>query len=196
MKGYAMMLLTTFLAMNLLALAVNGARNTRSTTATGEHYQINLRRGAATNRRNLDSTSDNGNIKVLVQYKTQQGKEAAKTKASTISCESQRFNIVAIEIEPSSLLDLQQNDDVERVELDRYVHAILPIERDETIRTQSNRKKCKYEQKPPTRPSRRLEEQVPWGIQAIQTDQVSVVPFANQIKVCIVDTGVGTNISE
>jgi hypothetical protein len=192
MKGYTMMLLNAFLAMALLALAVNGARN----STTGEHYQTNLRRGAATNRRNLDSISDNDNIKVLVQYKTQQGKEAAKTKASTISFESQRFNIVAMEIEPSSLLDLQQNDDVERVELDQYVHAILPIERDDTIGIQSNRKKRKYEHKPRTRPSRRLEEQVPWGIQAIQADQVSAGPFANQVKVCIVDTGVGTNISE
>lgn len=101
-----------------------------------------------------------------------------------------------MEIEPSSLLDLQQNDDVERVELDQYVHVILPIERDDAIGIQSNRKKGKYEQKPRTRPSRRLEEQVPWGIQAIQADQVSAGPFANQVKVCIVDTGVGMSISQ
>ena len=160
------------------------------TLAVEENEDYNLRGGA-------NHGEDSNKIKVLVKFKSEQGKEdTKKMKASKVKYESQLFNVIAMEIDPAELVSLQNDPDIERVDLDQEVYAILPVEhQDASVEAQQGKPGKKKLEKEPQESKqtpdkrRELAEQVPWGIRAVQADQVTPGPFASEIKVCVVDTG-------
>lgn len=131
-----------------------------------------------TDERNLTKRDNFNTIKVIVEYNSLQGKEDAKRQALEITFESKRFNIVGMHIPIKALKPLQNNPHIQRVDLDLDVEAILAIEEPDDDEDETRRM---------------LMEEVPWGIKAVQADQVPPGPHANEIKVCIIDTGYTLN---
>jgi len=131
--------------------------------------------------------SDPNIIKVLVKYKTELGKHAAMEQALKVTHESNLFNILGMEIPVQALNVLQNNANIERVDLDLEVQAILSIEEEQEDEDNEDPEiaASKFNMKH----QRQLIEQVPWNIRAVQADQVQPGPYAHEIKVCIIDTG-------
>jgi len=134
---------------------------------------------------------DPSKIKVIVKVKSEKGSVSAKTRASKVSYESKRFKIVAMEINAKDMLALENDPEIESVDLDQEMHIFPPI-KDEDLPSVSAGKPKKL--LPPSKPlpqkhHRRLAESQPYGIQKVQADQVAPGPDANQIKICVVDTG-------
>lgn len=186
-------LLLVFLVAVLVSdLPINAA------AAIQQEKKTSLRGGAANSQvqRNLNGDYK---LKVLVKFKSHQAKQDAKSmNAGEVKYESNRFNIMAMEVDIMGLVELQRDDEIERVELDQRVHAILPIEKEQQDISYSGVQQDKPgKSKPKTKPrrrllnenNRRLNEEVPWGIRAVQADQVAPGPHANEIKICVVDTG-------
>jgi len=135
---------------------------------------------------------DPSKVKVLVKFKNEQGRQDAKKRASKVSYESNRFKIVAMEVDSKQMLALENNPNVEYVDLDLEVHAILPVPEEEVYSSLDSKKP---KPKPSSDVRRKLAEEVPWGITRVQGGAEFVQPGddANLIKVCIVDTGYNTN---
>ena len=70
-------------------------------------------------------------LNVLVKYKSEQGKEDAKRRALMVTHESTLFHILGMEIPVSELKALQDNPNIERVDLDLQVEAILSFEEED-----------------------------------------------------------------
>lgn len=89
------------------------------------------------------------------------------------------------------MLALENDVNIETVSLDQEKHIIFPVE--ETSDVSASLQGGLKPKPPPAKKTRsgrrRLEEQVPYGIVKIQADQVIPGPDANDITVCIVDTG-------
>jgi subtilisin family serine protease len=141
-------------------------------------------------RRHLNEEPfDPTKVKVLVKYKNEQGKQEAKKKAAVEGYESERFSIVSMQIDEKDMLALENDVNIESVSLDQEKHIIFPVNEQESDVSASQ---AGLKPKPATKTkpgSRRLQEQVPYGIVNIQADQVIPGPDANDITVCVVDTG-------
>ncbi len=131
-----------------------------------------------------DNLRDPNIINVIVEYTSQDGKNVAKREALELSYESTRFNLLGMKIAAKSLKLLQDDEGIQRVDLDSEVDAILSfVDEDGEEDEEETDINLRYR--------RNLIEQVPWGIRAIQADQVEPGPFASEVKVCIVDSGYG-----
>ena len=107
---------------------------------------------------------------MLVEYTSEDGKNVAKHEALELSYESTRFKVLGMKIAAKSLKLLQDNEGIERVDLDCEVDAILSfVDEDGEEDEQETDTNMRYR--------RKLIEQVPWGIRAIQADQVEPGPF-------------------
>lgn len=155
-------------------------------------------RGSAS--RNLQfQPFDPTKVKVLIQYKTEQGKEDAKSKASTVGYESERFQIVAMEVDSKEILALENDPNIASVSLNQEKHVIRPIEvrngsgisaqSTTPLLTKPGKSRPAKTINTKKRRRRRLNEEVPWGIEAVQALGVAQGPDAQYIKVCVVDTG-------
>ena len=153
------------------------------------------------NQRNLEAKPE----KVKLIIKNEKGKEYAKNHSTKVSHESKRFKIVSIEVPPEEVNGLENNPDIEFIDLDIDLHAILPIEMEEDAsKRESDKKnggknekarKLGGEKRGGQKDQRKLAEgecpgeSMPRGIKAVQADQVPPGPHASSIKVCVVDTG-------
>lgn len=72
-----------------------------------------------------DNLRDPNIINVIVEYTSQDGKNVAKREALELSYESTRFNLLGMKIAAKSLKLLQDDEGIERVDLDSEVDAIL-----------------------------------------------------------------------
>ncbi len=139
-------------------------------------------------------------VSILVKYKTDQGKQGAIRKASKVDYESSRFKLVAMEIDEKVMLALENDPEIEFVDLNLERSLFPPIKKNDDYyslgqdRDGEKPKKNPLKEKP-AKDRRRLAETVPYGIVSVQADQnnngVAPGPFANDIKVCVVDTGYG-----
>lgn len=118
-------------------------------------------------------------VKVLVKYKNANGMQHITDVASSTIAQSPKFHYIAITVDPQNLKELLNDPNIETVEFDSIVHAIRAVNWNHGNATATRR--------------RRLAETVPWGIQRVQGlpsgQFVPPGPFANKIKVCVVDTG-------
>lgn len=147
--------------------------------------------------RHLQAPFDPRRVKVLVQFKNEQGKEKATRKAASVGYESERFKFVAMEIDEREMAALENDPNIASVSLDQEKHIIFPIELGKQVSVQGGKpgKKQKPPQKSKTsRGSRRqLLQQVPWGIPAVEANQVTPGSDASDITICVVDTGYDIN---
>jgi subtilisin family serine protease len=82
---------------------------------------------------------------------------------------------------------LQNDPNIKSISLDEERHIIYPVKKS-ALQEEEDESKTK----PPLKKSglrRQLAESVPYGVERIQADQVNPGPDANDITVCIVDTG-------
>ena len=165
MKVALLLLFTSFLVVIDWPAGIHAVEEN-----TGENL-----RGATNHERHLPADTDT--VKVIVKYKTDKGKEDAKKKASKVHYESERFKIIAIEIDSNEILKLEKDDDIESVDMD------VAVRRPERKKMSNNNNGT----------HRELIEQVGYGIRAVQADQVLPGPDASKIKVCVVDTGYDPN---
>lgn len=142
-------------------------------------------------------------LNVVVEFKSQQGKEDAMKLARKVLYESKLFDVVAMEINSKYLPQLRDDPNILRVDIDEKVHAfplLAPTtssnntniqEDEEEDQAESKEKKKKRADKEDDTSTRDLQESTPWGVRAVQADQV--LPGPNPVKVCIVDTGYDYN---
>jgi subtilisin family serine protease len=191
-------------AGRLLILSLRVVTGTAHATEQQEQQQNDGLRGTSTKHdRNLQfqQNFDPSRVKVLVQYKTPQGKLGAKDKASNVGYESERFSVVAMEVDSRDILALENDPNIESVSLNQENHLILPIElrgRSNDVSPQSNPTISKPTKSKPAKTvrtnkkRRNLAEEIPWGINAIQANGVQPGSDAGDIVVCVVDTGYDT----
>jgi subtilisin family serine protease len=193
MNAVALLVFIAFLLVQIVAVAENGAQ-LRGRSASKQEQQQEEGRDFQSDDPNVikdnhsaskqeqqqeegrDLQSDDPNIiKVIVEYTSEQGKNDAKDEALEITYESNHFNILGMRIPAKALTLLQNNLNIKRVDLDMDVQAILAIEDEDEEENIEDR--------------RELAEEVPWGVKAVQANQVSPGPYAKDVKVCIIDTG-------
>lgn len=191
-------------AGRLLILSLRVVTGTAHATEQQEQQQNDGLRGTSTKHdRNLQfqQNFDPSRVKVLVQYKTPQGRQVAKDKASNVGYESERFSVVAMEVDSRDILALENDPNIESVSLNQENHLILPIElrgRCNDVSSQSNPTISKPTKSKPAKTirtnkkRRNLAEEIPWGINAIQANGVQPGSDAGDIVVCVVDTGYDT----
>jgi len=156
----------------------------KSRTLVGEERKRRTLRGGS------DSIPDSSSkVNVVVEFKTEQGKNDAIQMANKVLYESKLFSVVAIEIHSKYIKELKKNPNIQSVGFDEQVHAIRPADppTNKSSPQESSNKKNKGKDR------RDLVEQVPWGIQAVRADKVSPGPDASSIKVCIIDSGYDLN---
>ena len=88
-----------------------------------------------------------------------------------------------MEIPASAFNALENNPDIESVDLDLEFHALNFVEE-----TEDDDEYPESQKSPDFKKRRQLKEEVPWGVKAVQADQVTPGKHAGD-KVCIVDTG-------
>ena len=134
-------------------------------------------------------------VSVLVKYKTDLGKQGALSKASKVDYESSRFKFVSMEIDEKDMLALQNDPDIEFVDLNLERSLFPPVKDGDFYTVGQDGIEEKPKKKKPVKDRRRLAETVPYGIVSVQADPdnagVAPGPFANNITVCVVDTGYG-----
>lgn len=110
-------------------------------------------------------------VNVIAVYKNGRGKKKIKKKAFKVKNESIKYKYVSMEATPEDIEVLINDPDIETIELDYEMKAIEDIN---------------VEQE-----HRELQESIPWGITKVQANNVTPNPGpdADQIKVCVVDTG-------
>jgi hypothetical protein len=117
-------------AGRLLILSLLVVTGTAHATKQQEQQQNDGLRGPSTkHERNLQfrQNFDPSRVKVLVQYKTPQGKQVAKDKASNVGYESERFSVVAIEVDSNDVLALENDPNIESVSLNQENTLFFPL---------------------------------------------------------------------
>lgn len=122
---------------------------------------------------------DDENVEVLVRYKTNKGKQHAERTAKTKKAKKdlKRFHTVTIATKRSKIKELEDDPDIEAVSQEQEVYALggtrggTAMDKAQEIH-------------------RQLRETSPWGIDAVQANQLAqgdaAVPF-----ICVIDTGYG-----
>jgi len=171
-----MKIVTLLFFLVLLFIGVVAVQETGDNVHDVEKETTDSLRGSSQDERNLK----NSKINVVVEFKTTRGKKDAMKMARKVTYESTLFNIVAMQMYAKDLDTLKEDPNIVRVDYDEKVHAIRPPINATEIVTTSEEKKNK---------DRLLQENIPWGIRAVQADRVSPGPDIGTVKVCIVDTG-------
>ena len=108
--------------------------------------------------------------RIFARYNGDQGHNLARKCATNIIQDKDEDDIIIFEASKDCMKELQDDNDILEAEIDNPVYALsssLPgLERD-------------------------LSEIIPWGLKAIQADQLETGP--NEIVICVVDSGIALN---
>ena len=164
MKLFTFTVLASLCSLNL-ARPVDDADNVFSDTAHEEF--------AATQEKDDDDEI----VHLLLHYKNQKGLARANKANMHVALDAEipEGHIAAITTTASKKLELEDDPDIDSVEIDYKMQAMV-----------YRRRRVEH--------VRKLQEQVPPGITMVEADQVPDLPdppAGQEIKVCVVDTGYG-----
>lgn len=106
---------------------------------------------------------------------------------------------MAIEIDEKDMLGLENDPEIEFVDLNLERSVFPSVQNADFSIVGQDVDREKHEKKKPLKDRRRLAETLPYGIVSVQADPndnegIAPGPFANDITVCVFDTGYGKMI--
>ena len=128
--------------------------------------------------------------RIVARYNSLQGHTLAKTCAQKVFQDQDDDDLIIVQANKECLKQLEKDSSIMAVELD---HPVFALGSGSSSSSSSSGSSMMYEHSDAihNHNHRHLTEVVPWGLQAIQADQLEMGP--SEIVVCIVDTGIALN---